>query len=56
MPHLRLEIASPSETERIIKRQQEEIERLKKERPTLAEEVADIRLKVELLLKERSKN
>ena len=53
MPHLRLEVASPSETERIIRRQQEEIERLKKERVTLAEEVADIRRKVELLLKER---
>lgn len=55
MPFLGLETSTPSETERIIKKQQEEIERLKKERVTLAEEIADIRRKVELLLKERSK-
>jgi len=55
MLHLRLEVASPSETERIIKKQQEEIERLEKERVILAEEIADIRQKVELLLKERPK-
>ena len=55
MPFLRLEKSIPSETEGIIKKQQEEIERLKKERVTLAEEIADIRRKVELLLRERSK-
>jgi len=53
-PHLRLETATPSETDKTIAKQAEEIERLKKERITLAEEMADIRRKVELLLKERS--
>lgn len=37
------------------KRKDVEIERLKNERITLAEEIADIRRKVELLLKERSR-
>ncbi|MDH5732474.1 MAG: hypothetical protein OEY88_01645 [Candidatus Bathyarchaeota archaeon] len=55
MPHLRLETQTPSETEKIIKKQQEEIERLKRERITLAEEIADIRRKVEMLLKERAR-
>ncbi len=55
MPFLRLETSTPSETEKIIKKQQEEIERLKKERITLAKEIADIRQKVELLFKERAR-
>jgi cell division protein FtsB len=38
-----------------MKKQQEEIERLKSERITLAEEIADIRRKLEFLIKERCK-
>jgi len=53
--HARLETQTPSETEKIIKKQQEKIERLKSERIALAEEIADIRRNVEMLLKERSR-